>query len=428
MTAALDRPLHTLFKAALEAVSVQNRIADHLPPPVAGRTLVVGAGKAAAAMAQAVERHWQGNISGLVVTPYGHGTACDRITVIEAAHPVPDDAGQVAAERIMAMAHLLTEDDQLLALMSGGGSALLVMPAPGLTLAHKQALSYDLLRSGATISEMNTVRKHLSAIKGGRLARAAHPARVVTLVISDIPGDDPAMVASGPTLPDRTTTTDAIEVLARHGLSPPPAIAARLADPTAETPKPGDADFERDRIAIVARARDALNSAAAAARQIGFSVDCLGDSVEGEASAVAADHAALAIGHAAISKDQSHVILSGGETTVTVTGKGGSGGRNTQYLLALGLALDGHPRIRAIACDTDGIDGNSDAAGAILRPDSLSRARALGLNPVQMLDDHDSASLFAALGDLVITGPTRTNVNDFRAILIGSGSDPKVDL
>ena len=421
MTTAQDRPLQALFEAALEAVSAENRIAAHLPPPVPGRTLVVGAGKAAAAMARAVELHWQGDLSGLVVVPYGHGVSCDRIKVIEAAHPVPDHAGQAAAERIMAMAAPLTENDQLLALMSGGGSALLALPAPGLTLAHKQALSKALLQSGATINEMNAVRKHLSAIKGGRLARVAHPARVITLVISDVPGDDPAIVASGPTLPDRTSTIDAMETLSRYRLTPPPPITAWLSDPAAETPKPGAPGFEGDRIVLIARARDALEGAAATARQAGFGIECLGDTIEGEASTVAGEHAALALTRASDPFSLPLVLLSGGETTVTLRDKGGSGGRNTEYLLALGLALDGHPQIRAIACDTDGIDGNSDAAGAFLRPDSLARARALSLNPAQMLRDHDSASLFYALGDLVKTGPTLTNVNDFRAILISAG-------
>ena len=421
MTTAQDRPLQALFEAALEAVSAESRIAAHLPPPVPGRTLVVGAGKAAAAMARAVELHWQGDLLGLVVVPYGHGVSCDRIKVIEAAHPVPDHAGQAAAERTMAMAAPLTENDQLLALMSGGGSALLALPAPGLTLAHKQALSKALLQSGATINEMNAVRKHLSAIKGGRLARVAHPARVITLVISDVPGDDPAIVASGPTLPDRTSTIDAMETLSRYRLKPPPPITAWLSDPAAETPKPGAPGFEGDRIVLIARARDALEGAAARARQAGFGVECLGDAIEGEASTVAGEHAALALTRASDPLSLPLVLLSGGETTVTLRDKGGSGGRNTEYLLALGLALDGHPQIRAIACDTDGIDGNSDAAGAFLRPDSLARARALSLNPAQMLRDHDSASLFYALGDLVKTGPTLTNVNDFRAILISAG-------
>ena len=421
MTTAQDRPLRALFEAALEAVSAESRIAAHLPPPVPGRTLVVGAGKAAAAMARAVELHWQGDLSGLVVVPYGHGISCDRIKVIEAAHPVPDHAGQAAAERTMAMAAPLTENDQLLALMSGGGSALLALPAPGLTLAHKQALSKALLQSGATINEMNAVRKHLSAIKGGRLARVAHPARVITLVISDVPGDDPAIVASGPTLPDRTSTIDAMEMLSRYRLTPPPPITAWLSDPAAETPKPGAPGFEGDRIVLIARARDALEGAASAARQAGFGIECLGDAIEGEASTVAGEHAALALTRASDPFSLPLVLLSGGETTVTLRDKGGSGGRNTEYLLALGLALDGHPQIRAIACDTDGIDGNSDAAGAFLRPDSLARARALSLNPAQMLRDHDSASLFYALGDLVKTGPTLTNVNDFRAIMISAG-------
>ena len=272
------------------------------------------------------------------------------------------------------------------------------------------------------------MRKHLSAIKGGRLARAAHPARIVTLAISDIPGDDPALIASGPTLPDRTTVTDALETLSRYNLTLPPEIAAWLADPAAESPKPGDPGFEGDRVTIIARAREALDGAAAAARLAGYHVDCLGDAIEGEASTVGAAHAALALIPASDPGRLPLVLLSGGETTVTVTGNSGSGGRNTEYLLALGLALDGHPGISAIACDTDGIDGNSEAAGAILRPDSLARARALGLDPARMLRDHDSASLFGALGDLVKTGPTLTNVNDFRAILIGAGSKSAINL
>lgn len=421
MTAAPDHLLHALFDAALGAVSAENLIRTHLPPPMPGRTVVIGAGKAAAAMARAVDRHWRGDVSGLVVTPYGHGLDCGQITVIEAAHPVPDAAGQAAAERILSVAEQLTEDDQLLALMSGGGSALLALPAPGLTLHHKQDLSRALLRSGATINEINTVRKHLSRIKGGRLAQAAHPARIVTLVISDVPGDDPAIVASGPTLPDASTAAEAQAVLSRYRLTPPPAVTARLADPEAETPNPGEPGFENDRAVIIARAGDALAGAAAQAKKAGYQVDILGDAIEGEARTVAAEHAGRARVHAADPVQQPHILLSGGETTVTVGAEGGSGGRNTEYLLALALALDGHPAIWAIACDTDGIDGNTGAAGAILRPDSLKRARALGQNPADMLQNHDSASLFEALGDLVVTGPTRTNVNDFRAILIDAG-------
>jgi hydroxypyruvate reductase len=428
MTERQDCPLQMLFEAALTAVSAESRVVSHLPPPVSGRTLVVGAGKAAAAMAHAVEQHWQGDISGLVVTPYGHAVACDRITVTEAAHPVPDEAGQAAAERIISLAAPLTKDDQVIALMSGGGSALLSLPAPGLTLAHKQTVAKALLRSGATISEMNIVRRHLSAIKGGRLARIAHPARIVTLVISDVPGDDPAVVASGPTLPDHTTATDAMQILSRYGLNPSPEIDAWLADPAAETPKPGEPGFEGDSVVIIARARDALDGAAAAARQAGLRVECLGDAIEGEASAVAAEHASLACTRASGAAGLPLVLLSGGETTVPLNGRGGTGGRNTEYLLALGLALDGYPGIRAIACDTDGIDGNSDAAGAILRPNSLARARAQGLNPAQMLRDHNSAALFDELGDLVRTGPTRTNVNDFRAVLICASSNAAVNL
>jgi hydroxypyruvate reductase len=373
-------------------------------------------------MAQEVDRLWEDDLTGLVIVPYGHSVPCDRIRVTEAGHPVPDQAGVAAAEQILAMAGNLTEDDQLIALISGGGSSLLTLPAAGLTLGQKQDLSRGLLRCGATISEINTVRKHLSAIKGGRLAQAAHPARIVTLAISDIPGDDPSVIASGPTLPDRTTATDALEILRRYDLAQTSNIAAWLATPAAETPKPGEFGFKRDRVAIIARAADAFETASTTAKKAGFIIDYLGDTVEGEASSVAANHAARALRCASNAASQPSIILSGGETTVTLSGDGGSGGRNTEYLLALGVALDGHSGIWAIACDTDGIDGNGDAAGAVLRPDSLARARSLGLDPVKMLHNHDSASVFAALGDLVITGPTRTNVNDFRAILISAST------
>jgi len=428
MTAEPDRLLKTLFNAAINAVLAESRLAPHLPPPVPGKTLVVGAGKAVAAMAQAVEKHWSGEISGLVVAPYGHGAACEHISVIVAAHPVPDKAGHEAAKRILAMTAALTENDQLIALMSGGGSALLTLPAPGLKLTHKQELSRALLRSGASISEINTVRKHLSAIKGGRLARVAHPARVTTLAISDIPGDDPTLIASGPTLPDQSSAADASNILSHYRITPPLEITKWLANPEAETPKPGDHGFKRNSVAIIARARDAFDAAAKAAKLAGYNVEFLGDTIEGEASAVAAEHAALALSRVKEPARLPLVLLSGGETTVTLSGGGGSGGRNTEYLLALGIALEGQPGIQAIACDTDGIDGNVDAAGAILRPDSLLRAHALGLKPLQMLKYHDSGALFDALDDLVITGPTRTNVNDFRAILIGASGNAPVPL
>lgn len=423
-----DRQLRALFATAVDSVSADRRLADHLPPPPTGRTVIIGAGKAAAAMARAVETHWQGDLSGTVVTPYGHAVACLYVRVIEAAHPVPDQAGMESARHMLGLVDGLKADDLVLALISGGGSALLALPAPGLTLADKQGVTRDLLRSGAPISGINTVRKHLSAIKGGRLAQAAHPARVITLVISDIPGDDPTMVASGPTAPDPTFVRDARAVLADYGIAAPPAILSHLETADAETPKPGDPAFSRDNVIVIARARDALEAAADSARHHGWVVDGLGNAIEGEARDVARAHAIQAIALARENTERPHVLLSGGETSVTLTGGGGTGGRNTEYLLSLGLALEGQTDVWGIACDTDGIDGNADAAGAILRPDSLSRARSLGLDPGKMLDDHQSATLFQALGDLVRTGPTRTNVNDFRAILISASTDAKVDL
>jgi hydroxypyruvate reductase len=409
--------LRALFDAALDAVAAARCVPPHLPAPLRGRTLVVGAGKASAAMAQAVERHWAGALSGIVVVPYGHGAPCERVAVIEAGHPLPDAAGTVAAERVLAAIRGLGPDDLVLALISGGGSALLAAPAPGLALADKQAVTAALLRSGAPIAAINTVRKHLSAIKGGRLARAARPARVCTLVVSDVPGDDPAVVASGPTLPDPTTAADAQTILARYRIEPPPAVAALLASPAAETPKPTDQMLHVDEAAIVARAADALAGAEAAARARGIAITILGDAIEGEARAVGAAHARLALDQAGRASGPL-LILSGGETTVTITGAAGEGGRNSEYLLGFGLALGDAPNIAALAADSDGIDGASRAAGAIWRPDSLARAAALGLDPAAMLAAHRSGEFFAALGDALVTGPTRTNVNDIRAVLI----------
>lgn len=419
--------LRALFDAALAAVSAERCVPPHLPAPPQGRTVVVGAGKAAAAMALAVERHWPGLLSGVVVVPYGHRAGGREIEVIEAGHPLPDDAGTEAAGRVLAAVRGLGPDDLVLALISGGGSALLVRPAAGITLADKRAVTAALLRSGAPIAAINTVRKHLSAIKGGRLAQAARPARVCTLVVSDVPGDDPAVVASGPTLPDPTTTAQARAILERYRIVPPPAVAALLASAAAETPKPGDAMFHVDSTTIVACAGDALDAAAQAARARGIDVTILGGAIEGEAREVGAAHARLAL-EAARTATRPRLILSGGETTVTIAGEAGSGGRNSEYLLAFGLALDGAPGVAALAADSDGIDGASAAAGAIWRPDSLARARALGIDPASMLAAHRSGEFFAALGDAVVTGPTRTNVNDFRAALIGAGSTQRPDL
>ncbi|MEW5890228.1 MAG: glycerate kinase [Pseudomonadota bacterium] len=410
-----------LFRAAVQAAAPARCLPAHLPPPPRGRTLVVGAGKAAAAMAQAVEEHWDGPLSGLVVTRYGHGAPCRRIEVVEAAHPVPDAAGRAAAARILGSVRGLSADDLVLCLISGGGSALLSLPAPGLTLEDKQAINRALLRSGANIAEMNCVRKHLSAIKGGRLAAACAPARVVTLVISDVPGDDPSVVASGPTVADPTTCADALAILEKYGIREPRAALEHLHAGQDETPKPGDPRLAGAETIIIASAQASLEAAARLAREAGITPVILGDSIEGEAREVALVHAGIARQVARYGQPAATpcVLLSGGETTVTVHGHG-RGGRNAEFLLALGLALDGHPGIHALAADTDGIDGSEDNAGAWLAPDSLARAAALGVDAKQRLADNDGYGFFAPLGDLVVTGPTRTNVNDFRAILVGA--------
>jgi glycerate 2-kinase len=411
--------LHHLFESALGAVDAGTLLAHHLPPPPPGRTIVIGAGKAAARMAEGVERHWQGPLSGLVVTRYAHGAPTRSIEVVEAGHPVPDAAGVEAAERMLALVQGLTEDDLVLCLMSGGGSALLSLPAPGITAEEKRDINRALLRSGAPIGEMNCVRRHLSAIKGGRLALACHPARVVTLVVSDVPGDDPAVVASGPTVPDGSTARDALAILERYRIPVSDAVRALLLDPDRAAPKPDDPRLARNETVVIATAQAALEAAAAAARQHGITPLILSNSIEGEARDVASVHAAIARQVLEHGQPLSApcVILSGGETSVTVRGQG-RGGRNAEFLLALAVALDGRAGVHAIACDTDGIDGTEDNAGAFLSPDTLARAAAAGLDPRAMLGDNDGYSLFSALGDLVVTGPTRTNVNDFRALLI----------
>jgi len=411
--------LRDLFDTAVAAVSAGHCLPQHLPAPPKGRTVVIGAGKAAAAMAQAVEAHWSGPLSGLVVTRYGHGAPCRRIEVVEAAHPVPDAAGQRAAQRMVELVQGLTADDLVLCLISGGGSALLAAPAPGLTLQDKQAVNKALLRSGASIAEMNCVRKHLSALKGGRLALQCAPARVHTLLISDIPGDDPALIASGPTLPDATTCADALAVIAKYGIDVPAQVRAHLESGAGETPKPGDARFAGHHSVTLASAQQSLEAAAARARELGLAAHILSDCIEGEARDVALVHAGIArqIAQRGQPFDKPCVLLSGGETTVTVRGNG-RGGRNAEFLLALAVALDGLPGVHAIACDTDGIDGSEDNAGALLGPDTLARAAALGLSARAHLADNDGYGFFAALDELIVTGPTRTNVNDFRAILI----------
>ncbi|MDQ3196593.1 MAG: glycerate kinase type-2 family protein [Burkholderiales bacterium] len=415
------RPLlREMFDAAIAAADPAHCLPVHLPPPPRGKTIVIGAGKAAASMAKAVEDNWQGELQGLVVTRYDHGMACKRIEVVEASHPVPDQAGRDAAQRIFNMVQNLSEDDLVLCLISGGGSALLSLPAPGLTLEEKQTINKALLKSGANISEMNCVRKHLSAIKGGRLAAACAPAQVVTLLISDVPGDDPAVIASGPTVGDPTTFSDALAILEKYKLSEPAGVVAHLKKAGDETPKPNDPRLARAKTVMVATPQDSLEAAAEIARKAGYAPLILGNAIEGEARDVAQVHAGIA--HQIVRHGQPAaapcVILSGGETTVTVKGKGGRGGRNAEFVLALAIALDGHPGIHALAGDTDGIDGTEDNAACIIAPDSLARAAELGLEPRKLLANNDEYGLFEALGDLIMTGPTRTNVNDFRAILI----------
>ncbi|CAN7425763.1 glycerate kinase [Pseudoduganella sp. LjRoot289] len=409
-----------LYNAAVSAVHPRTLVSEFLPqPPVNGKTLVIGAGKGAAAMAEAVERNWKGPISGLVVTRYGHGANTQHIEVVEASHPVPDEAGQRAAARMLAMVQGLTEDDLVLCLISGGGSALLALPAEGITLQEKQALNKALLRSGAAIGEMNCVRKHLSAIKGGRLALACGKARVVTLLISDVPGDDPRVIASGPTLPDATTSADALAILRKYKIDIPQSVHTHLESAASETPKPGDPRFERHSHHVIATAQDALEAAASKARSAGLTPYILSDGIEGEARDIGLMHAALA--RQVIARGQPFarpcVILSGGETTVTVRGNG-RGGRNVEFLLSLALALEAAPGVHAIACDTDGIDGSEDNAGALYAPDTLARAEAKDVSAKALLANNDGYSFFSALNDLVTSGPTRTNVNDFRAILI----------
>lgn len=413
--------LRRLFEAAIASAQPERCVPPHLPDPPAGRLIVVGAGKASAAMARAVEDHYEGPLSGLVVTRYGHAVPCRRIRVVEAAHPVADAAGVAAAQRTMELVQGLAPDDLVLCLVSGGGSALLSLPADGVTLADKQQLNRALLRSGATIAEINCVRRHLSAIKGGRLAAACHPARVLGLLISDVPGDDPVDIASGPTVADPTTCADALAVLRRHAIDAPSGVIELLESGAAESIKPGDPRLARATTRVVATPRLALEAAAAVARAAGVPAHVLGDAIEGEAREVGAAMAKIALDVARHGRPFSPrcVLLSGGETTVTVRGSG-RGGRNVEFLLALGIALDGHPGIHALAGDTDGIDGQEEIAGAYLAPDTLARAAALGIRPADRLVDNDGHGFFSALGDSVVTGPTRTNVNDFRAVLVDS--------
>ncbi|MBI5312222.1 MAG: glycerate kinase [Methylocystis sp.] len=412
--------LRAMFDAAVAAASPTVCLPPYLAKiaPPKGRTIVVGAGKAAASMAAAVEAHWQGPLEGLVVTRYEHGAPTKHIEVIEASHPVPDAAGREAAKRILQKVQGLSQDDLVLALISGGGSALMALPAEGVTLEEKQAVNKALLKSGANISEMNCVRKHLSAIKGGRLARAAAPAQVVALMISDVPNDDLSVIASGPTVPDPTTREDALAVIAKYKIDAPAAVLAHLQEPGCETPKPGDAIFENVQNILIATPQGSLDAAAGVATAAGFTPCILGD-LEGESRDVALVHAGIAKQIALHGQPFAPpvAIISGGETTVTVRGKG-RGGRDAEFLLGLTLALEGFGGISAIACDTDGIDGSEDNAGAIMTADSFERAKKAGVDLKAHFANNDAYSAFEKLGDLVVTKPTRTNVNDFRAILV----------
>jgi glycerate 2-kinase len=419
--------LRALYDAAVRRALPAQNTAAFLPPPPKGRTLVLGAGKGGGAMAAAVDALWPAGapLSGLVVTRYDHvppayRAAGGRIEVVEAAHPVPDEAGRRATERIMQMAQDLTADDLVLFLVSGGGSALLAAPATGLTLEDKQAVNRALLKSGAAIGEMNCVRKHLSAVKGGRLAARCAPAQVVTLVISDVPGDAPEVIASGPTVPDSTTCADALATLKRYRIDVPPAARAGLESGAFETPKPGDPRFAGHRVHTIATPQQSLEAAAALAREHGIGAHILSDEIEGESREVGKVHAALAraVARRGAPFAKPCVILSGGETTVTVHAKGGRGGRASEFLLGCAIALDGEPGVHVLAADTDGIDGVEDNAGAIVTPTTLARAGGLGMKAAEFLDRNDAYNFFKPLGDLVVTGPTYTNVNDFRALLV----------
>ena len=408
--------LLSLFDAAVEAAQPARCLPPFLPAPPKGKTIIVGAGKAAASMAAVVEGHWTGPISGLVVTRYGHGVPCRSVEVVEAGHPVPDEAGFEAARRMVELVEGLSPDDLVLCLLSGGGSALLTMPAPGVPLADKQAVTRALLACGADIHEINTVRKHLSAIKGGRLAVACAPATVHTLAISDVVGDDLAVIASGPTTPDPTTFDDARAIFRKYAIDVPHSVDGYF-NRAEETPKPGDPRLPRLHSAVIANGTIALEAAREKAETLGIPTQILSDAMTGEARTVAREVAnRIAGGPSTRTQNGAELLLGGGELTVTVAGDG-EGGPNGEFLLALALELGGRSGIHAISCDTDGIDGSGDCAGALIGPDTLARADALGLDPKSALARNDSYGVFKALGDQIATGPTKTNVNDFRAIL-----------
>jgi glycerate 2-kinase len=412
--------LRDMFLAAISAADPKVVIPKHFPKLThTGKTILLGAGKASAAMASAAEPLCPRPVEGMVITRYGHGVPCKNLTVIEAAHPVPDDAGRRAAERMLSFVKGLDKDDLVIFLLSGGASALLALPLPGISLDELAGLTRGLLRSGASINEMNCVRKHLSQLSGGRLAVAASPARLITLAISDVAHDDPSVIGSGPTIGDPTTARDALRILRRYDVRPSEATVAILENPAIETPKPDNNVFRHTEFHIIASARQSLDAAFSAASQKGMDVISLGDAVEGEAREVGLAHARLVQEHLARQRELQKplVIMSGGETTVTVRGDG-RGGRNVEYLLALAVALDGVKGVFALAGDTDGIDGTETNAGAVMTPDSIERARSKGLDPAAILENNDGFGFFSALDDLVITGPTLTNVNDFRAIAI----------
>ena len=420
--------LRAMFDAAIAAAQPALCLPAHLPNPasVKGRTMIIGAGKASAAMARALEDNWTGRLNaltGLVITRYGYEVPCKHIEIVQAAHPVPDEAGLIATRRVRELVSNLTEHDLVIALISGGGSSLLVAPGEGLTLADKQAVNSALLKSGATITEMNCVRRHLSAIKGGRLAAVCHPAKLLTLLISDVPGDDPIDIASGPTVPDPTTCADALAIILRYRIDVPAAARALLESGAGESIKPGDARLQHCDTRIITAPQIALEAAASVARAAGITPYILGDSLEGEARDLGKTMAGIA--RQVATRGQPFktpcVLLSGGETTVTMRGDDasrGKGGRNVEFLLSLAVALQGLPGVYALAGDTDGVDGAEEIAGAVITPDTLARAWAQGINPRASLDNNDGHGFFKALGDSVVTGPTLTNVNDFRAILI----------
>ena len=424
---AVQALLRGMFDAAIASAQPALCLPPHLPSVEsvgAGRLIVIGAGKASAAMARAVEDHWTGPLSGLVVTRYGYGVPCERIEIVEASHPVPDAAGLRAAQRMLEVVQGLKPEDLVLCLISGGGSSLLPLPSPGLTLEDKQTVSRALLASGATIREMNCVRRHLSAIKGGRLAAACHPARVLTLTISDVPGDDPSDIASGPTVVDPTTCQDALDIIRRYNIALPAAVLSVLESGEGESVKPGDPRLAGAELRMIATPQMALEAAAKVGREAGFAVHILGDALEGEARDVGKVLAGMALQVAVRNQPFKApcVLLSGGETTVTVRGQG-RGGRNVECLLSMAIALGGQPGVHALAGDTDGVDGQEEIAGALIAPDTLARAWSLGLPPKDRLANNDGHGFFEALGDSVVTGPTLTNVNDFRAIYIAAPTE-----